>query len=306
MRLFRWYLLALILCVPALFFLHARPAPNIKIMTSIFPFYEFAREISGDRGDVELLVPPGAEIHSWKPKPSDILKLAEADLFIGVGPSLEPWLDDILQSANNPGLRRIDAVQLLGLAQEEHETHSESHQHEGVDPHVWLDFRHDQKIVSKIGEILSLMDADSSDYYMKRTQDCLQKLAELDRKYIRELNTCGTKTFILGGHSAFGYLARKYGLNQIAVYGLNPDSQPSPRKLAEVIRTAREQRVHAIFYEIALSDDIATMVAEEVGVQVLPLNPGASISRKDLQSGVSFFDIMERNLENLKIGMSCW
>ena len=111
--------------------------------------------------------------------------------------------------------------------------------------------------------------------------------------------------FILATFSDWldGYIARKYDLIQFSVYGLNPDSLPSPKKLVETIQIAQEQGVKAIYYEALLSGEMAQMIADEVGCTILPLNPGANLSRKELQSGMSFFDIMKRNLENLKIGL---
>ena len=304
-KFFRIVLKVLVLCFLGMLSIQAKPPNKIKILTSIFPFYEFAQVICGDRGEVEILIPPGAEVHTWKPRPSDIVKLAKADLFIGVGPVLEPWLDGIIKSVKNPDLKIIHASRILALEEEEHEAQEHSHEHEGIDPHVWLNFEFDIQIVENIGDVLSQMDPNHADLFLENTADCVQRLKDLDRKYQKTLDTCGIRTFIMGGHSAFGYMARRYNLTQISVFGVNPDSLPSPRKLIEVIRLAKELGIKVIFYEAALSDEVARMVAREVGAQTLTLNPGANLTREELQSGVSFFDIMEKNLENLKIGLSC-
>lgn len=295
----------LLFCLLGNCFLGAQTPPKIEILTSIFPFYEFARAVCGERGKVEILIPPGAEVHTWKPKPSDIIKLTRADLFIGVGSVLEPWLDDIIHSAKNPELVVVRASQFLLLEKDKHESHGHSQNHEGVDPHLWLNFEYDIQIVEQLRGILSQIDPSYADVFRTNAEKYIQRLAALDKKYSNAFSDCSTRTFIVGGHSAFGYLARRYNLNQVAVYGMNPDSQPSPRKLIDIIRMAKEKKIKVIFYEFALNDEIARMIAGEVGAKILPLNPGANVSREEVESGVSFFGIMETNLENFKIGLSC-
>jgi zinc transport system substrate-binding protein len=109
----------------------------------------------------------------------------------------------------------------------------------------------------------------------------------------------------LGGHAAFGYLARRYNLNQIALYGLSPDSKPTPRKLAEVVNLAEEHQIKVIYFEDYVSDELAKVIAKEVGAKILVLNAGANISQEQLKSGTTFLEIMEKNLEILKHGLCC-
>ena len=294
----------LLLCISSSIVLCAQSQEKINILTSIFPLYEFAQAVCGEREEVEILLPPGAEIHSWKPKPSDIIKIAHADLFIVVGSVLEPWLEDILKSVKNPKLHILEAS--LGFKWEEEEHLPGDHSprdHEAGDPHIWLDFDYDIQIIEQISSILTQIDPSNADLYRSNARNINLKLRNLDNLYKEELSSCTLRTFILAGHSAFGYIAQKYNLNQVAVYGLSPNSLPSPRKLVETIRIAKEKGVKAIYFEAMLSNEIARMIADEVGCQTLALNPGANLSREELHSGVSFFDIMEKNLENLKIGL---
>ena len=305
MRLIGKLMLGLLFCILSSMSFYAHSQEKIKILTTIFPLYEFAKTVSGERGDVDILLPPGAEVHTWKPKPSDIIKIAQADLFIVVGPVLEPWLRDILKSVKNPRLHILETSLGFKWKEEEHKTGDHSQDHETGDPHIWLDFDYDVQIVEQISSALTQIDPSGADLYGSNAGTISMKLRNLNNLYKEELGGCLIRTLILGGHSAFGYVAQKYGLHQIAVYGLNPDSLPSPRKLVETIRIAKEQGVRAIYFEATLSDKIARMIADEVGCQTLALHPGAAVSREELQSGVSFFDIMEKNLENLKIGLAC-
>jgi len=297
----------LLFCVLGSLLLCAYPQEKLKlnVLTTLFPLQEFAREVCGERGKVDILLPPGAEVHTWKPKPSDIMKIAQADLLIVIGSVLEPWLEDILKSVKNPKLQILETSLGFEWEEEEHMQDEHSHDHEARDPHIWLDFDYDMQIVEQISSALAQIDPSNADFYNSNARNLKLRLKNLDNLYKKELSGCLIRTFIIGGHSAFGYIAHKYDLSQIAVYGLSPDSLPSPRKLIETIQIAKEQGVKAIYFESMLSDEIARVIAEEVGCQMLPLHTGANVSREEIQSEVSFFDIMERNLENLKIGLNC-
>ncbi len=276
-----------------------------KIITTVFPLKEFAEAVCGDRGEVTLLLPPGAEIHTWRPRPSDIIKLSSADILIYVGRDLEPWLHDMLKSVKSTKLRVLEASQEISLIGEEPHEHQHAHEHEAVDPHIWLDFEIDQIIIDKIVVVLSEVDAEGASIFRRNAGLYKEKLKMLDKKYKEELKRCAHRAFILGGHSAFGYLARRYDLHQISLYGLSPDSEPTPKQLIDVVGQAEEHEIKVIFFEITVSDKLAKVIAKEVGARILVLNPGANLTKVQLKSGVTFFDIMEKNLESLKNGLIC-
>lgn len=278
---------------------------KIKIVTSIYPFYEFARKVGGERGEVRILIPPGSEVHTWKPRPSDILELNEADLFIGVGSILEPWLDDILESVDNPGLQILEADKIVPALEHKKKGEGNVRFYEGQDPHIWLDFLKDIQIVAEIREVLTDFDPSSAVLFAQNADAYIERLKSLDERYRETLQSCSTRILLLGGHSAFGHLAGRYGLDQIAVFGTSPDAQPSPRQVVDFIQLARSNGVKAVFYERAVSPDIARVIAREIDAQVLPLNPAASLSGDELRAGLDFIRIMEINLENLRIGLRC-
>lgn len=273
----------------------------IKLMTSIFPLKEFAHAVAGDWGEVELLLPPGAEIHAWQPKPSDLVKLSSADVFVYIGAELEPWVDDILRSVKNPNLHVIEASRGLSLIGNS----SGEHKHGVRDPHIWLDFANDKKIIDRIAEVLSQIDPDKRAIFQENADIYKQKLDAMDERYRKGLDRCGQKTIVLAGHAAFGYLARRYNLSQISLYGLSPDSKPTPRQLIDVINFVKDREIGAIFFEINVSSKLARVIAEETGAKTLVLNPGASLPRRQDNSGITFLSIMEKNLESLKNGLRC-
>lgn len=288
-------------------------ARKVRIVTSVFPLMEFARAVCGEKGVVSLLVPPGAEIHTWQPRPSDIVRLSSADIFIFIGSNMEPWLQDILDGVQNPELKTLEASQGVSLIERDssggrHESghrHEQSYEPETMDPHIWLDFEIAQMIIDKIAVLLSEIDPEGASIYANNAAVYKQKLMDLDRKFKESLQKCTHRVFILGGHAAFGYLAKRYGLQQVSLYGVSPDSKPTPKKLIEIVELAKRHEINVIFFETAVSDELARVLAKEVGARTLVLNPGANLSKEELRLGKTFFDIMEENLENLKDGLIC-
>lgn len=290
-----------------------------KIMATVFPLYEMAKVVAGERGEVKLLLPPGAEVHTWQPRPSDMLKLLTADILIYVDDSLEPWLQEMTKGVSSEKLEIIEASRELiptditaCLSSSEREKRAEAevrkdeHPQGGLlDPHIWLDFGIDRKIVDRIEKTLSRLDPDHEEGYRKRAGVYKKRLEDLDKKYQKSLSQCESRTFIVGGHAAFGYLAHRYGLHQVALYGLSPDSKPSPRKITEVVKVAKAHRAKAIYFESFISSELASVIARETGAKILTLNTGATVSREEFKSGITFFEIMEKNLENLKHGLNC-
>ena len=179
---------------------------------------------------------------------------------------------------------------------EEETSHDHAHDHGAVDPHVWLDFEADQLIVDRIASVLSEMDPERAKQFQEKAFSYKEKLQRLHKKYEENLRDCSQRTFIMGGHSAFGYLAKKYNLHQISLYGLSPDSEPTPKQMVEVVELAKTHKVKVIYFEISISGELAKVIAKEVGAQTLVLNPGANLTKEQLDAGVSFFGIMKKNL----------
>jgi zinc transport system substrate-binding protein len=280
---------------------------RVRIETSVFPLKEFAASVAGERGEVRLLLPPGAGVHTWQPRAGDLIRLAECDLFIYIGADLEPWVPDVMRGLGSRKIETLEAARGLDLIREpEDGRHGRGNERQGAfDPHVWLDLELAGRIVDLIRDRLLLIDPEGASLYRRNAETCREKLMVLDLKFKTELGTCPGKTFILAGHAAFGYLARRYGLEQVALYGLSPDSQPTPGRLIDVVGLAREKGIKVIFFETAASPDVAKALSRELGARTLVLNPGHNLTRAEITRGVGFFDIMEENLRNLKDGLGC-
>ncbi len=303
--------LALLLALLLAAAVPAAPAPapaKLRILASILPLEEFASGVAGDRGEVSLLLPPGAGVHTWQPRPGDIMKLASADLFISVGANLEPWLADVVAAVPKGKVRVLEVskgLTLMPAPEESGEEAAQGHGHEGLDPHVWLDFGLDEKIVDGIASTLAELDPEGKALFQANAAALKAKLRTLDEEFRTGLAGCKGREFILAGHDAFGYLARRYGLVQRSLYGLSPDSQPKPRDVMAVVDEARRTGVKTVFTETSVPPGLAETLARETGARVLSLSAAHNLTREDIRRKLGFFDIMREDLKNLREGLGC-
>jgi zinc transport system substrate-binding protein len=276
---------------------------KISVVTTLFPLYDFARIVGGDNASVSLLLPPGVDPHSFEPKPGDIFKINQSQIFIYTGDLMEPWAKDILAGINNKNLAVVNASN--GVAMIPAVFHDSDETVGSMDPHIWLDFNNDKIIVNSIAHALISKDPANKAYYEQRAAAYEQQLTDLDNEYASTLNTCSSKEIIYGGHYAFGYLAKRYGLNYVAAQGVSPDAEPTANDLAMLVNQIKKDGIKYVFYEELTSPKIAETLANETGAKLLLLNAAHNVSKSDIDQGVTFIDIMNRNLANLKIGLQC-
>ena len=427
---------------------------NINIIATIFPLYDFVKEVGKDKVSVSMILPPGTEAHSFEPTPQDIVKINESSMFVYIGEAMEPWAHDIIESLNNDKLIILEAGHDIEmLTEEEHDEHEEEHGHEhgenghafewagafnlkkgeyyltfakkdgeyadpsmkmivlkslksdeeaiedkeetaeklfdaraikitansalqleannqivfnqkadktvfiltindpgnyvlytehmpfefenkehffkdknkkdieptamepeeghdhhhhhgGKDPHIWLDFEIDQKIVLDIAKELSKIDPPNAEFYLKNAREYNSRLAQLDKKYKETIEKCELKVIMYGGHFAFGYLARRYGLSHISPYkGFSPNSEPTPQKIAQLIDQIKTNKIEYLYYEELLEPKVAKSISSSTGVKLDLLHGAHNLSKDELDRNVTFLQIMEENLTKLKKGL---
>jgi zinc transport system substrate-binding protein len=276
---------------------------KITIITTLFPLYDMAKFIGADKAEVSLLLPPGMEAHSFEPKPSDIVNINEADIFVYTGKSMEPWAEDIIKSVTKRKLIVVDASQ--GTKMIPGVFHDADEPAGSLDPHIWLDFDNTKIMVKNIALALETKDAANKNFYKQNTDDYSNKLTELDSAYKTTLATCKNKEIVYGGHYAFGYLARRYGLKYLAAQGVSPDAEPTANDLAKLVDQMKKDNIKYVFYEELASPKIAETIANETNAKMLLLNAGHNVTKDQVDRGITFFDILERDLDNLKIGLEC-
>jgi len=288
----------------------AQSHPLLKVVTTLFPLQEFARAVGGENVLVEMISPPGVEPHAWEPKPSDVAKTSQADVFIYIGPAMEPWAADLLKATRGARLKVVEASRGLSLLEARdsrpaHPTDQGQGREGKVDPHLWLDFSLDLKIVDAIAAAFAEKDLEEESRYRANAEAYKLRLDALDKKFQSSLSSCRQRQIILGGHSAYSYLAKRYGLQQIPLYGISPNAEPTPRKLTVVINAAKNHGAKYIFFEELVNPKLAQVLAQEAGLQTLVLNDGANLTREQIKQKVTFLGLMEKNLENLRRGLDC-
>ena len=278
---------------------------KLKVVATIFPIYDFARNIGGDRVKVTMLLPPSTDAHNYELKPEDIIKVGKADIFLFTNFEMEQWAYKIINADGDKtsmlAVETGSGTALLPLADvDEHEKHLSQ-----FDPHIWLDLDNAQKMIDNIATAFIKKDPRQSDYYLKNARKYKLRLIALDQRYRKELVKCQTRTVLHAGHWAFAYLARKYNLIYISAYNASADSEPSPQKMFSMIEQIKAQKIRYIYYEDLVAPRLAETIARETGTGLLKLNNGHDISKNDLKKGSSFITLMEDNLAALKKGMQC-
>ncbi|HTY46011.1 MAG TPA: zinc ABC transporter substrate-binding protein [Patescibacteria group bacterium] len=268
-------------------------AQKIRVVTSLFPLYDFARQVAGDRAEVSLLLAPGMEAHSFEPTPADIMRINRADIFIYTGASMEPWVRDVLKGLDNPSLLVVNASSGIKLSA-------------GADPHIWLDFSYARQMVTNIMQAFVAKDPEYLSTYLANTRAYHVKLAELDLAFRKGLANCAQRTFIHGGHFAFGYLAARYHLEFLSAYpGFAANTEPGPRDLARLTQIMHQRGIKYVYCDKFISPRIASVIAQETGAEVLLLNGAHNLTKEEMAQGISFISIMEDNLQQLKKGLEC-
>lgn len=280
---------------------------KIKVLATFYPLYYFAAQIGGDKAEVISLIPAGVEPHDWEPSPQDIAQVEKADLFIYNGGGFEPWAEKLAASLQPGKPLVVNCTKDLELLPESDNHYNRADHDKGaadqkhtlaVDPHVWLDPVLAQEQVKKIA--LALMSADPANaaYYREKEASLIAKLQQLDNDF-SILASSDTKDFVTT-HRAFTYLAKRYGLHQIAVAGINPGIEPSPKALAEVVKVMQEKNIKYIFFETLTNPKVAETVARETAAQVMVLNPLEGLSQTEIDQGKDYLTVMYDNLANLK------
>lgn len=283
---------------------------KIQVMTTFYPMYEFTKQVVGDKGDVELLIPAGTEPHDFEPSAKDLAKISDSDVFVYNSPELETWTDNLTDTIDTKQTEIIQASKDIKLMEgtehdheeahdhdtQEHEEHGHSHE---LDPHVWLDPALAIKEVETIRDQLSKKYPDDKAAFEKNAASYIDELKKLDEEFQTAFKDAKNKTFVTQ-HAAFGYLANQYGLTQEAIAGISPDQEPSPSRLSELKHYVDDNQVKVIYFEENASSKVAETLSKETGVKLEVLNPLESLTDKQIKDGEDYLSVMRENLAALK------
>ena len=279
---------------------------KLQVAASFYPMAEFARNVGGDKAEVFVLVPDGAEAHDWEPSPADLSRLGKAQVFVYNG-VVEPWAKQALTALSE---RKILAVQTgLGLYERAGEVHEEEHHHDygcahgKQDPHIWISPKKAIKQVERIAAVLCEADEKNAKYYQDNSAKYVEQLKALDTQLTNVAKKAPRKVFVTA-HAAFGHLADDYGLRQMAVNGLSPHAEPTPADLQRLIKVVQEEKVRYVFFETLTDPKLAKLVAEETGAEISVLDPLEGLNEEGRKKKLDYLQIMQRNIHNLQIALN--
>jgi zinc transport system substrate-binding protein len=248
-------------------------------VASFYPLAFAAEQIGGPNVEVMNLTPPGAEPHDVELSVRDVEDVRSADVVLYLGSGFQPAVEDAVDGADGEAVDLLEGLSTV----------------EPADPHVWLDPLLYAEMADRIGEALGRPRA---------AEELQRRLRELDANYVQGLADCERRE-IVTSHAAFAYLAKRYGLEQIAITGLSPEVEPTPRELERVVAEVRELGATTVFFETLVSPRLAETVAREVGAKATTLDPLEGLTENEVDRGADYFSVMRDNLEALREALAC-
>lgn len=295
---------------------------KIKIVTTIFPEYDWVMQILGDKADkadVTMLLDKGVDLHSYQPSTADIAKISEADVFIYVGGESDEWVEDVLKQAKNKNLKVINLMDVMGdkakeeevkegmqPEEEEAEEAKDGKEEEEVeyDEHVWLSLKNAKIFTKKIADVLSEVDKDNAKTYQANYESYAKKLDALDKKYAEAVASAKNKTLVFGDRFPFRYLVNDYGLDYYAAFvGCSAESEASFETVTFLAKKIDELGLGNVLTIEGKNHKIAKTVVDNTknkDQKVLTMDSMQSTTSKDVKDGATYLGIMEKNLEVLK------
>ena len=291
---------------------------TLSVQASFYPLQYVTERVGGDLVQVDSLTPAGAEPHDLELSPAAVDGLRTADAVVYLS-GFQPAVDDaVAQAAPEHALDAVHAgvegeeahsAEEHGAAEESHggEAHSEEapagddgHGHGGEDPHFWLDPDRLAAVAAEVSHELAEVDPDNAAAYESNAEELAEELAALDEEFTEGLATCERDTIVVS-HDAYGYLADKYDLEQVAIAGLDPDTEPSPARLAEIGEVVEAEGVTTVFSESLVNPKVAETLAAEHGIETAVLDPVENQSDEN----VDYQQVMRNNLEALRTALDC-
>ncbi|MFJ7616119.1 metal ABC transporter substrate-binding protein [Bacillus cereus] len=285
-------------------------ADKLNVYTTIYPLQYFSKRIGGDYINVENIIPPGTDAHTFELSSKAMVKIAQSEAFIYSGTGIDGFSTSVIKSIKKEDVQIINAANGINLLKstvdDSHEDHAtetdktDKHEEElDVDPHVWLDPNRAIKLAENIKDSLVKLKPSAKKDFEDNFISLKQDLEKLDNDFKDMANKSPNKTFIVS-HSAYGYWEDVYGLKQIGISGLSPTNEPSQKKLKEIIEIAQKNNISYILFEPNLSNKVAQVVKKEVGANTLTLHNLESLTTNNIKNKDDYFSIMRNNISSLQ------
>lgn len=282
---------------------------KLKVVTTIFPPYDFARAIAGDQVELSMLLKPGAESHSYEPTPQDILKIQDCDVFIYVGGESDEWVRQILESVDTKGKQIITLMDMVepvkeetveGMQEEHLEEQEEGHEME-YDEHVWTSPINAVAISEGILKALKQEAPEHAKDYEKRAAAYEEKLKNLDKRFRELTSKAKRNTIVVGDRFPFRYFVEAYGLKYYAAFpGCVAESEPSAATVAFLIDKVKSEKIPVVFTIELSNGKMSQMIAEETGAKICLFHSCHNLSAEDFEAGETYLSLMEKNYKAMK------
>jgi zinc transport system substrate-binding protein len=284
---------------------------GVSVVTTVFPSYDFVREIAGDRVNLSLLLPPGAESHSFEPTPRDIIQIQNSDIFIYVGGESEAWVERILDSVDSYKTGKLKVISLMNMVEvveeeivegmQEEEEEAGGEEEAEYDEHVWTSPRNAKLIVQGISEALCQADGANAALYRRNAGDYQARLDELDAAFQTVVNGAKRRTVVFGDRFPFRYFADAYGLSYYAAFpGCSTETECSAATVAFLVDKIRDEGIPVVFHIELSNEKIADTISEATGAKKLLLHACHNVSKRDMDRKVSYLELQRGNADRLR------
>lgn len=295
---------------------------KLRVVTTSFPAYDFVRQIAGDKVELSLLLPLGGDVHSFSPSADDMVTLNRCNLFIGIGgESEEGWVEDTFEALGKP-IEKLDMLDCVSALEEEHkegmeeeheheeeEEHEDEHEAEEAhesDEHVWTSPLNSVEIVKSIAAKLGEMDSVNAEAYKKASEDYSKKLTALDVELKKIAETAKYKTLVFADRFPFRYFTEAYGFDYFAAFaGCSASADPSAKTISFLVKKVKELKLPVVFTIEFSSGATAKTICEATGARAMELHSCHNVTVEDFNKGITYVDLMERNINTLKEALDC-
>lgn len=286
-----------------------KDSSKISVVTTIFPYYDFTRNIAGDKAEIKLLLSPGSEPHSYEPSPSDIVAIENCDVFIYNGGESDEWVEGVLESIENKNMkvmRMMDYVDLLYEQNVDHDEHNHEHEEhdeygEEYDEHIWTSIRNAEKLTDAIYDELSSCDFANKEIYAKNRDTYISKLQTLDLEISEIVSNAKRKTVVFGDRFPFLYFVTDYSLDyECAFPGCSSETEPSISTVTHMIDFTRKSQIPVVFYLEFSNGKVAKLISEDTGAKTMRFSSCHNVTKDEFVDGASYISLMEQNANALK------
>lgn len=287
---------------------------SLKVITTIFPPYDFIREIAGEKVSLSMLIPLGSETHHYEPTIQDMKNIADCDIFIYTGGESDEWVSTLLKDIDTSNITIIKLMDVVDIVEEEikegmdveeeDDDGNDDEEAHDYDEHVWTSLRNSMIIVQELSKQLIALDPANTTVYQENTMNYLQQLQTLDNEFSQVVENASRNTLIFGDRFPFRYFVEDYNLDYYAAFpGCSTMSDASASTITFLIDKVKQENIPVVFYIEFSTELIADVIVESTNATKLIFNSAHTISKEDFDNGVTYLSIMQQNLDNLKVAL---